>query len=60
MTEVVTRLRWFFANLVEVKLSQDAGGGQMSVVNSSARRVICRHSIFTAQMTRLGTCSKVR
>ena len=32
MTEVVTRLRWFFANLVEVKLSQDASGGQVSVV----------------------------
>jgi hypothetical protein len=29
---VVPRLRWFFANLVEVKLSQDASGGQMSVV----------------------------
>jgi quercetin dioxygenase-like cupin family protein len=25
-------LRWFFANLVEVKLSPDAAGGQMSIV----------------------------
>jgi quercetin dioxygenase-like cupin family protein len=32
MTDVATRFRWFFANLVELKLSQDATGGQMSVV----------------------------
>lgn len=30
-----TDLRWFFANLVEVKLTRDAGGGQMSIVELS-------------------------
>lgn len=32
MTDVTTGFRWFFANLVEVKLSQDATGGHMSIV----------------------------
>jgi quercetin dioxygenase-like cupin family protein len=30
-----TRPRWFFANLVEVKLTQEATGGQMSIVELS-------------------------
>jgi mannose-6-phosphate isomerase-like protein (cupin superfamily) len=32
VTDASTGLRWFFANLVEVKLSQDATDGQMSIV----------------------------
>jgi quercetin dioxygenase-like cupin family protein len=30
-----TEPRWFFANLVEVKLTQEASGGQMSIVDIS-------------------------
>jgi quercetin dioxygenase-like cupin family protein len=32
MTDTASGPRWFFANLVEVKLSQGTSGGQMSVV----------------------------
>jgi quercetin dioxygenase-like cupin family protein len=32
MTDVTTGSRWFFANLVEVKLSQEQAGGHMSIV----------------------------
>lgn len=32
MTDVSAGLRWFFDNLVDVKLSQDSSGGNMSIV----------------------------
>jgi hypothetical protein len=32
MADVITRSRWFFANLVKVILSPEEGGGLMSIV----------------------------
>lgn len=37
MTDVTTTFRWFFGNLVEVKLSRDASDGQVSIVGFAGR-----------------------